>query len=221
MLSAELEGCLASLLPACTSSSLLKHSPHSSVSMPLAFQSCEAAWLCILQRGRPFLHWRNGDIYHCALVAAGERERLTRTQYKTVGSEYEWWATVKEEECLWNSEVKMCVNNISNLTGAWSALTTPYQLPYLGFCSLWASLGLTATAAWALYEDVSHLPRGQPSQVPKPQRLAVTNCTACPQASLGWRHSMFSVGLINSVVTFLTHSLKQQTLWLRTHKICP
>lgn len=57
---------------------------------------------------------------------------------------------VREDECISNSEVKTCVNDISNLMGPWRNLTGPYQLSHLSFCSLEVSLGLNATAIWTL-----------------------------------------------------------------------
>ena len=78
---------------------------------------------------------------------------------------------VREEKCILNSEVKTCVNNISSLMGPWPNLTGPDWLSHLSFCSLEVSLGLNATAIWALYEEVSSLPRGMTPWVPNLQRF--------------------------------------------------
>lgn len=145
----------------------------STVSQHAALHPCELTWH-ILQRGRPSLPWRNGHIYHSALVVAGEGERYNMTLWQHM------WAVSPAQgllerksafQTLKSNVWKECIHVGRDHGPLWQLLSSSHVSAFFNV------FGPPATAQAGpgnrLRRDRSH--------VPKLQSLRVTNCTAFPR----------------------------------------
>lgn len=168
----------------------------STVSQHATLHPCEPTWH-ILQRGRPFLPWRNGHIYHSALVVAGEGERYNMTLWQHM------WAVSPAQDLLERKSAfqtlksnvwKECIHVGGDHGPLWQLLSSSHASVFFSV------FGSPATAQ-----------AGPGGATPMCPSCRVSGwLTVLPSLALPWwTHSVFHARPIGSAVTFFTLSLKQ------------